>query len=86
MPFAFIAPISESIAARPRESSPMPGAFVIPSASFTVTSVPSGNTVSRCADTTSFGRPPPVPLRSAITLPSASIVASLKPSSCIRFR
>ena len=48
----------------------MPGARIAPSFSFTVTSVPSGNTVSRCADTTSFGRPPPLPLRSAITLPS----------------
>ena len=47
--------------------------MMTPSFSFTVTSVPSGNTVSRCADSTSFGRPPPVPLRSAITLPSASI-------------
>ena len=49
-----------------------------PSFSFTVTSVPSGNTVSRCADTTSLGRPPPVPLRSAITLPSASIDSVLE--------
>ena len=59
---AFMAWISDSSAASPRESSPMPGARMTPSFSFTVTSVPSGNTVSRCADTTSFG-PPPLPLR-----------------------
>jgi hypothetical protein len=39
------------------------GREMAPSFSFTVTSVPSGNTVSRCAETTSFGLPPPLPLR-----------------------
>jgi hypothetical protein len=81
MPLALRAWISDSNAASPRESSPIPGARILPSFSFTVTSVPSGNTVSRCADTTSFGRPPPLPLRKAITLPSRSIAASLKPNS-----
>jgi hypothetical protein len=78
--------ISDSSAARPRESSPMQGARMTPSFSLTLTSVPSGNTVSRCAETTSFGLPPPLPLRDAITLPSLSIDASLKPSSRIRFK
>ena len=65
---SLIALTSDSSAARPRESSPIPGALMTPSFSFTVTSTPSGNTVSRCADTTSFGRPPPLPLRSAIDI------------------
>src|SRR5258708_9343634 len=50
--------ISDRSAASPRESSPMPGARMTPSFSFTATSVPSGNTVSRCADTTSGGGRP----------------------------
>src|SRR6266404_6363176 len=86
IPLALMDWINDSNAASPRESSPMPGARMTPSFSFTVTSVPSGNTVSRCAETTSFGLPLPEPLRNATTLPSLSIEASLKPSSKKRLR
>ena len=54
-----------------RELSPMPGAESRVPSRFTRTSVSSAKTVSRCAATAMSG-PPPVPLRTPITLPSAS--------------
>ena len=49
-----------SSSASPRVSSPTPGAESRVPSRLTFTSVPSGNTVSRCADTTSRpGEPPP---------------------------
>jgi len=59
-----------------------PGATMAPSFFLTVTSVPSGNTVSRCADTTSFGRPPPCPCAAQSHCLSASIsILSQAPAS-----
>jgi hypothetical protein len=54
---ASIARIIARISARPRVSSPMPGAISRVPSRFTVTSVPSGNTVSRCATTATSGPP-----------------------------
>jgi hypothetical protein len=56
-----------------------PGACRVPSGRrFTVTSVPTGKTVSRWAANTNVG-PPPVPRRRIVTLPMLSVVV-VKPS------
>ncbi len=52
----FIACTTASSTASPRQSSPMPGPRSMVPSRFTRTSVPSGNTVSRCAVNTSRGR------------------------------
>ena len=75
----------DSSTARPRVSSEMPGALYLLPSCLTFTSVPAGNTVSRCAEISSFG-PLPVPLRRPTTLPSASILASARPSAFMRAR
>ena len=61
----------------------MPGAVITVPSRFTATSVPSGNTVSRWAETTTVG-PCPVPGRSAITFPSASMRTFTSPSASSR--
>jgi hypothetical protein len=64
--------------ARLRVSSPMPGANSFVPSRRTFTSVPAGNTVSRCAATQISG-PLPIPRRMPVTLPSVSISKSLSP-------
>ena len=86
----FIARATARMVASPRQSSPMPGAVSrTPVAGvlsrFTWTSVPSGNTVSRWADRTTVG-PVPVPGRSPITLPVASMRRLVMPSVSSRRR
>ena len=71
-----------SIAERPLVSSPMPGASSRVPSRRTVTSVPAGNTVSRCAATTT-AVPLPRPRRSPVTLPTASIATSSSPAAVI---
>ena len=78
MPAASIARIQASSTARERVSSPTPGANSLVPSRRTVTSVPAGNTVSRCAATQISG-PLPTPGRRPVTLPSASIARSLSP-------
>ena len=71
--------------ASPRASSLMPGAWRMPFSLRTFTSVPAGNTVSWCAANTRCGPSPfNVPGRTAMTLPSLSIVTSVRPSSLKR--
>ena len=60
-------------------SSPTPGARRMSPSRFTVTSVPSGKTVSVCAAITTVG-PPPVPLRTPLTLSMSSVLISVRPS------
>jgi len=69
-----------SSTASPRQSSPMPGPLMRVPSTFTLTSVPSGNTVSRWPESTTTG-PVSRPGRVAITLPSASMRTSRSPSA-----
>ncbi len=71
---------SASTAVKPRVSSPIPGAKSVSPLCRTVTSVPSGKTVSRCPATATTS-PEPVPRLSASTLPSASVHAESTPRS-----
>ena len=78
IPAASMARTMLSRVARPALSSPMPGAARRVPSRLTLTSVPSGKTVSRWAETTTSG-PPPVPLRTPMALPSWSISTSVRP-------
>ena len=80
IPTSFNARTTERMTARPRALSAIPGAYSLPSFSRTLTSVPATNTVSKCAETKTFG-PLPVPLKTPNTLPSASSVTSDSPSA-----
>jgi len=72
-----------STTASPRQSSPMPGADMRVPAFFTVTSVPSGNTVSRCATMRMISLVL-APARSPITFPAES-VRTLRPLAAKSF-
>ena len=65
----------------PRVSSPMPGARRRSPRRRTVTSVPGGKTVSRCATIATVSRPA-TPARRARTFPLSSTVTSASPVSC----
>src|SRR5688500_9223908 len=80
-----IARATASSTARPRQSSPMPGPWYTPFSRRTRTSVPSGNTVSRCAESITLG-PLPVPGRSPMTFPSSSTRTLRSPSDSKRRR
>ena len=73
---ASIARMTLNIRASASVSSPAPGAIRRLLFRVTVTFVPSGNTVSRCASTAIIG-PLPAPLRTPMTLPSASVSTSV---------
>ena len=72
-----------STTASPRQSSPMPGRRDVSPCRLTLTSVPSGNTVSRWPSISTVG-PSPVPRRSAITLPTRSMRTFVRPSASRR--
>ena len=74
-----------TMTASPRASSPMPGPFSTVPVRVTRTSVPSGNTVSRCALMTTCGRAAR-PRRTPSTLPMASRRTSLRPAATKRWR
>ena len=69
------------ITTSPRVSSPTPGAKSVSPLIRTETSVPSGNTVSKCASMATVRSPRP--RRSASTLPTSSIHTESAPASCI---
>ena len=81
MPAAFIARTKPSSTDMLMVSSPMPGADSRVPWRLTLTSVPAGKTVSMWAETTTTLPSPRVPLRRPVTLPSASICTSARPTA-----